>query len=116
MPDPTGPSELSFHYVKSPDYREISCDGALGGVTPKKRIWMALYAERGPVPRVMTFKAEATGKPNEFKVDDQVQPLRVETREGLVRHVEVTAYMDLEVAKALHRWLGQRIAQVEGEK
>jgi len=105
-------SELSINYIKSPQYREMTCDGALGGITSKNKIWMALYAERHPLPRVLTYKAVATDEPNAVRIDETGPPLRVESKEGVIRHVEFSTYMTLEVAQALHKWLGERIAQL----
>ena len=31
-------TRLAFHYIKSPDYREIPCHGAIGGITSKGEI------------------------------------------------------------------------------
>lgn len=31
---------------------------------------------------------------------------------GIIRHVEFTAYLDLEVAERLQKWLGDKIAQI----
>jgi hypothetical protein len=106
------PTELPINYIKSPQYRETSCDGALGGVTSKNKIWMALYTERYPLPRVLTYKTEKTPDPKAVKIDETSRPLKIESKEGIIRHVEFSTYMDLDVAQALHKWLGERIAQV----
>ena len=57
--DKTQAGKLQFHYIKGPNYRETPCHGAIGGVTPQKKIWMTLFSERGPIPRVVEFEISA---------------------------------------------------------
>jgi hypothetical protein len=114
---PTATSaSIQFHYIKSPDYREISCHGALGGPTPQKVIWMSLFSERFPIPRVVEYAIN--GEPGqEVMVDEaNMQPTSIESRAGVIRHVEVSAYLDIETAKRVHKWLGDQITQLEGAK
>src|SRR5215470_14835420 len=40
---------LQFNYIKGPTYREIPCDGVLGGRTPHGLLWMSIYSERTPI-------------------------------------------------------------------
>lgn len=108
------PKTLAINYIKTEQYREASCDGALGGVTSKNKIWMALYSERYPLPRVVVYKTEPSpDDPKTVSIDESTSaPIAVESKEGLIRNVEFGAYMNLEVAIALHKWLGQRIDQL----
>jgi hypothetical protein len=107
-------AKLQFHYVKSPEYRETACHGALGGVTPQKKIWMALFSERKAIPRVVEFHIPVPQGEEAVAFDESsAVPDHVEQRHGVVRHVELTTYIDLDVAIRLHRWLGQRIAELQ---
>ena len=103
---------FGIHYIKSAGYREVSCDGVMGGPTPQAKLWMGFYTERFPIPRITyhTLKPEPGGA---FTVDDSTIPVGVETREGVVRNIEVGTYMDLAVAQRLHAWLGDRIKDLE---
>ena len=109
-------ANLQFHYIKSPDYREIACHGALGGLTPQKVIWMSLFSERFPIPRVVEYAL--TSEPGQEVMFDEAasKPSSVESRTGVIRHVEMSAYLDIETAKRVHKWLGEQIAQLEGVK
>jgi hypothetical protein len=111
--DSSATTRFAINYIKSDNYREFPCDGALGGPTPKGKIWMALYSERYPLPRVIVYSATPGDAANELTIDEKTKPLAVESREGIVRNVEFGAYMDLEVAKALHTWLGQKISDLQ---
>jgi hypothetical protein len=108
--------KLQFNYIKGQAYKEVLCDGAIGGATPQGKIWMALYAERLPIPRLVEY--EVVGKLGEkinFSETDS-KPIFTDSRHGIIRHIEVTAYMDLEVAKRIHDWLGKHITVLEKDK
>lgn len=116
MPDQTSntTSRLAFHYIKSPSYREIACHGALGGPTPQKLIWMSLFSERLPIPRVVEFDVSGEVGAEVMFDESTAKPAYVESRTGVIRHVEVSAYLDIDAAKRLHKWLSDQISQIEG--
>lgn len=121
MPKKTHKTEvakLQFHYIKGPDYRELFCDGAIGGLTPSgRRICIAFYAERGPIPRVVEFEVGAVGEGQPVQLDEaNTKPSRVESREGVIRHIESSVYVDVDVAKRLVEWLNARISESESRK
>jgi hypothetical protein len=114
--DKTRTRKLQFHYIKGPDYREIACHGAIGGVTSQNKIWMALFSERGPIPRVVEFEVSAPEGVDAFEFNEaQAVPSHTEGRSGIIRHVEFNTYLDLDVATRLRDWLDQRIAEMEGK-
>lgn len=103
---------VQFHYIKGPNYHEVMCDGAIGGLTPQGLLWLGLYAERGPLPRVVEYEVEAEEGATSVELNETAtKPTRVETRHGIVRHVEVSAYLNMDAAVRLHKWLGKRIAE-----
>jgi hypothetical protein len=107
-------AKLQFHYIKSPEYRETACHGALGGVTPQRKIWMALFSERAAIPRMVEFEIAAPEGEESVEFNESAAvPAHVDQRHGIIRHVELTTYMDLDVATRLHNWLGQRIAELQ---
>lgn len=106
-------ASLQFHYIKGPNYREIVTHGAIGSVTPQKIVCMSLYSERGPIPRTVTFDVPvAKGSKTLIFDESSAQPTHIEARQGVIRHIETTTYMDVEVAERLHKWLGDRIAEI----
>ena len=48
----------------------------------------------------------------EFNETTAGAPVSVQSRRGIVRHVEFTAYLDLEAAERLQKWLGDTIAKI----
>lgn len=110
-------ARLRFNYIKGPSYREVVCHGAIGGATPSgDGIWMALYVERGAIPRVVEYEVEgAPGEPIQFS-EQNAEPVATEERAGIIRHIDVTTYMGLDVAKKIHKWLGDNIETLEKRK
>src|SRR3972149_478470 len=98
------PSEINFDYIKSNQFRVIHVDGAHGGVSPKGLIQMAFFSERAPIPKQETYELEQ-GKLGKRK--------KVKQREAIIREVEVETLIDLQVAKVIVRWLGEKIDQAE---
>jgi len=111
----TETAKLQFHYIKGPNYRELFCDGAIGGITPSgKRICISFYAERGPIPRLLEYDVHSPGKGQPVQLDEaKTSPSRIESRDGVVRHIESSIYLDVDVAKLLVEWLNARISESE---
>lgn len=105
--------KLSFNYIKGPGYREIPCDGAIGGLAPQGKLWMAFYAERYPLPRIVAYDVPAPteGQPKVTLNESASTPSYIESREGIIRHVEFCAYLDIDGAERLRDWLTQKISE-----
>ena len=106
MADQIPSQQVLFHYIKSNEFRVIHADGAVGGLTPRLWVQMALYSERIPIPQRQVFQVAEDGTVND-------PPLEVETKGGIVREVEAEVLMDINTAKALARWLDAQVAKAE---
>ena len=105
-------TKVQFHYIKGPNYHEVMCNGAIGGMTPQGLLWVGLYAERGSLPRVVEYDVDVEEGSTTVQFNERgSKPSRTEARPGIVRHVEVSAYMNMEAAERIHKWLGDRIAE-----
>lgn len=93
-------AEVTFHYVKSPQYRTMSVEGAWGSVSPTGAITMSVYSERLPIPKRITHTVSDGGLADE---------VGRESREGVIREVEATMTMTLKTAIAMRAWLDERI-------
>jgi hypothetical protein len=102
-------SEVAFRYTKSSLCRVIHMDGAWGGVTPQGHVQMGLYSEKHEVPESHTY--DVVGKDSSSK--SGVLRQKAIADRGLVREIEVEVIMSTEVARALMRWLEERLAMVE---
>ena len=98
--------EISFDFIKTPQFREIHVDGAWGGVTPKGLIQMAIYNERLPVPQQTTFVLLEDG------LGDELTEVR-RGRKAIIRNVEADLLMDMQTAESMRDWLDQNIAQLK---
>lgn len=106
------PFKLQFHYIKGPDYREAACHGAIGGPTPQGKLWLGFFAERHPIPRIVEFEVSPPSG-SLWQFDERAQPpTNVESRQGVIRHVEFGVYLDVDVAERLHQWLGENVARI----
>jgi hypothetical protein len=104
---------IAINYIKSNEFRESACDGALGGPTPNGKLWVAFYTERFPLPRITRQKLRPADEPGAFMIDEKSPAEPVESREGIVRNVEFGLYMSLESAEQLHTWLGKQLQELK---
>ena len=107
--------KVQFNYIKGPNYREVPCHGAIGGVTPQGKLWLAFFAERGPLPRIIEYEVPAppTETPFVGLNERDSQPTSIDSRQGIIRHVEFSAYLDIDAALRIRDWLTQRISEIE---
>jgi hypothetical protein len=99
------PARVSFDFIKSPFFRAVRADGAIGGVTPNGQIHIAFYSERHPIPRRVTHAVDSAGKLGE--------EVGRESREAIVREMDFDLFLTPSVAKSVHKWLGDRLAELE---
>jgi hypothetical protein len=110
------PSSLTINYLKSFEFREIACDGAVGGPTPQGKLWLAFYTERFPLPRIVRHKLKRAETEGTMMFDTDAPAEPVEAREGIIRNVEFGLYMSIDTAELLHDWLGRNIAALRGRE
>jgi len=115
MPVDSPAQSLEINYLKSNAYREAACDGALGGPTPQKKLWIAFYTERFPIPRIAEYNVVPASKAGSFQLDTSTPPTIVEGRKGIIRNIEFGLYLSLEAAEQLHGWLTSQISSMKAE-
>jgi hypothetical protein len=96
---------VTFHYLKSPDFRTIHADGIIGGITPQGILHGSLWAQRAPIPREVTMVVEPDGKLGQ-------EVARV-GRDGVVRELQVDVMFNLAAALEIRDWLDKQIEQLE---
>lgn len=108
MGEPDKPKQISFHYIKSNFFRTVHSDGVLGGLTPFADIIMNFYSERQAIPTrvVQEIKPDMT-------LGQEVEKI---VKDGVVREVEISISMNIQVAQALRDWLDTRIKEVQEAK
>lgn len=96
------PTDLTFHFIKTQDYRTIHVDGAWGGLSPQgEYIHMAVYSERYPVPQQLKHKVDQDGR-----VGKEIGRLG---REGVIRDVHADLVFDIKTAETIRTWLDTKI-------
>lgn len=106
---------VDLNYIKSQTFKEISCDGIVGGPTPHNKIWLSFYTERFPLPRIVRH-AIVESAPGEYAIDPAVEPQQLEGKSGIIRNVECGVYMSIETATELRDWLDRQIKTIRGDE
>ncbi|HKQ45619.1 MAG TPA: hypothetical protein VJS47_09515 [Rhizomicrobium sp.] len=101
------PPKVAFDYIKSQYFRVVRADGAIGAVTPRGLIHFSLFSERPAIPRRTVHALN----------DDGTLGLQIESetvsRNSVVRELDVDIFLRPDVAKELHTWLGNLIADAD---
>ena len=102
------PDDITFHYLKGPEFRTIHVDGAIGGLTPSGHLHIAFYAERLPIPQSVTNKVNDDGTLGEV--------LQQTTRDGVVRQMETDIIVNENTAKNIKVWLDQKLEEFDSRR
>lgn len=105
--DKSNPDHVAFDYIKSTLFRVAHVDGVIGSGTPSGLLHIACYSERPAIPRRMVFDLTSDGR-----MGDEVTSLK-ETRDSIVRELEVDLIMTVQVASSLRDWLGLQIENIQ---
>ena len=97
--------DVTFHYLKGPDFRTIHVDGAIGGLTPSGHLHIAFYAERAPIPQTIRQAVNSDGS---LGVE-----LDRESKSGVVRQMETDIIVNEATAKNIKVWLDQKLEEFE---
>ncbi|MEX0702320.1 MAG: hypothetical protein WD069_09515 [Planctomycetales bacterium] len=99
------PKAISVDYLKSQGYRVIKVDGAIGGISQRGEFMMSLWNERVPIPQHVSYAVTENGK-----LGTEIPAERV-GRGGLVREVEFSASMSLNVAESIATWIQKHVRE-----
>lgn len=103
--------KIVFKYIFRDDYNPVYANGAHGGVSSRGEIVINFFNERPAMPYEVehdvlvdnTLSGGVVTKPKNFDGT-------------LVRFVENGITINLETAKAIRKWLDEKITQLEGIK
>jgi hypothetical protein len=107
-PDNLPPGTVTYHYIKGNFFRVVHADGAIGGLTPNRSIFLSLFSERGAIPQIVEQALNADGTLGDEKK-------RV-GKEGLVREVEVGVMLSGPAAKRIADWLLKQVQILEASE
>jgi hypothetical protein len=94
---PEFPDSVKFHYIKSNLFRVIHAEGAIGGLTPSREIFISLFNERAALPQIIEYGITPEGKLG--------TEIRREGKEGLVREMEIGILLTASAAEKLAQYL-----------
>jgi hypothetical protein len=100
---------IKINYLKTNDFREVACDGVLGGPTPQGKVWLAFYTERFPIPKIVEHSLLEKGQEGQFSIEGD--PVVIDTREGILRNMEFGVYMSFAAAEQLRDWITLQLAK-----
>ncbi len=99
------PSTINFFHEKGNFFRVIHVDGAIGGLTPTRDIFMSLYSQRVAIPKVIE---------HQLSLDGQVGgELKREGKNGIFRELEVGIVLTPTTARQIATWLNQQATLAE---
>jgi hypothetical protein len=105
MADTKPPSKIIFHYEKGNFFRVIHVDGAIGGLTPTRDVFLSLYSQRVAIPKIIE---------NNLGPDGNVgAEIKREGKEGIFREMEVGVVLTPAVARQVAEWLNRHAALAE---
>ena len=100
---------ITVKYKYSDDYNPQYVNGAHGGINVQGEIVINFYFERVPMPNSITQEmTEDRGLGKIIKTEPE------DLAQSVLRYVQSGVVMNLEVAKQIHKWLGEQIELREG--
>jgi hypothetical protein len=97
---------VRFFYIKSNQFRVVHVDGAVGAITPRGNLHIAVYSERPAIPRQTEHELNLeTGQLGE--------PISTEGKEGVIREMEVDLMLSAQATVELRDWLNKRIEEFD---
>lgn len=104
------PSTIQFDYIKGNFFRTARADGAWAGTNGFSDVVLNFYSERTPIPKQTVYYLR-----DGHTLADEIPERRI-SREGMIREVEISVSMNLEVAKSLQQLLERHIKAIETAK
>jgi hypothetical protein len=105
MAETKPPSSIKFYHEKGNFFRVIHADGAIGGPTPSREIFMSLYSQRVAIPKVIEQSLTPEGQLG--------AEVGREGKAGLFRELEIGVVMTPATARQLATWLTQQATIAE---
>lgn len=105
MAESTPPSTVKFYYEKGHLFRVIHVDGVLGGLTQSRHIFVSLYNQRQPLPKMVEQRLSPDGKLGE--------EVNRDGKTGVFREMEIGLVMTPETAKEIAKFLLEHAKMLE---
>ena len=105
------PPEIPIHFIKGTQFRVAHASGVWFGADPHGNFHLTFYTDRTPIPKTITMKVNEQGQ----LIGENVA--KRESKEGIVREMEIDIVMSIPALQAFHDMLGQNLqAAIAGMK
>lgn len=102
--------KIKCKYIFPDDYNPKYVNGAQGGISIQGEIVINFYLERLALPNSQTFDVTPNGLlGNEIPSLSDPEDLK----ESFIRYIQGGVVMNYQVAKEIHRWLGENLTKLE---
>ena len=108
--DQTENDRVAFDYIKGNLFRVCHVDGVIGSATPSGFLHIACYSERPAIPRRMVYEIAQDGH-----LGEEILSMK-ETRDSIVRELDVDLLMTVQVAASLRDWIDVQLKNIEEMK
>ncbi len=106
---------IIIKYKFADDYNPCYVNGAYGGVGPRGEIVANFYLERQPIPKEETYGLAKGGRISAQPLSREPEDLR----SIVIRFIETGVVLNLDSAKKVYSWLGEKIKaleEIQGDK
>lgn len=105
MAETKPPSSIKLHHEKGNFFRVIHVDGAIGGITPTREIFMSLFSQRAAIPKVIEQALTTEGQLG--------AEVGREGKSGIFRELEIGVVLTPTTARQIATWLTQQATIAE---
>lgn len=103
-------TKIKFKYIKGNFFRTARADGAWAGTNGFADLVLSFYSERTPIPKQTVHVLT-----DEHGLGDEILTERI-VRDSMIREVEISVSMSLDVAKSLRDLIDRQIRVLETAK
>jgi hypothetical protein len=95
--------QLPIHFIKSTQFRVIHANGVWFGGDMQQNLHLTFFNERNPIPRKLVLNVNSKG----IILGEDI--IKRDTKEGVVREMEIDVVLSLQAAMELHKSLGENL-------
>ncbi len=104
--EPVAQVQLPIHFIKSSTFRVVHASGVWFGGDPHANLHLTFYNERSPIPKRLVVILDDQGR----VIGEDVS--KRESKDGIVREMEVDVVLSLQDAKTFHHSLGENLKAI----
>lgn len=99
--------QLPIHFIKSSHFRVIHASGVWYGGDAQQNLHLTFFNERNPIPKLLVVDLNKEG---EILGEDLSKR---ESKQGIIREMEVDVILSLPAALELHKTLGENLKAIQ---